>query len=97
MKNVLKLLVKVVSIPLGLTAAASQQTQEYIIQQTTLIISNEEMKDIIKVVKSFEESNLLILLIKDVRQTFENETKEQKGEFLSMLLGTLGAILLLNL
>ena len=55
------------------------------------------MKDIIKVVKSFEESNLLILLIKDVRQTFENEAKEQKGEFLSMLLGTLGAILLLNL
>ena len=55
------------------------------------------MKDIIKIVKSFEESNLLILLIKDVRQTFVNEAKEQKGEFLSMLLGTLSAILLLNL
>ena len=39
----------------------------------------------------------MILLIKYVRKTFENEVKEQKGEFISMLLGTLGAILLLNL
>ena len=61
---------------------------------TTLIISNEEMNDIMKIVKSLEESGLLI---KGVSQTIKNETKEQKGLFLGMLLGTLGASLLGNL
>ena len=61
---------------------------------TTLIISNEEMNDIIKIVKSLEESGLLI---KDVSKTIKNESKQQKGRFLSMLLGTLGASLLGNL
>ena len=60
----------------------------------TLIISNEEMNDIIKIVKSLEESGLLI---KGVRKSIKNEAKEQKGRFLSMLLGTLGASLLWNL
>ena len=55
---------------------------------TTLIISNDEMKDIIKVVKSFEDSDLLL---KGVSKTIQNEAKEQKGGFLSMLLGKLGA------
>ena len=55
----------------------------------TLIISNEEMNDIIEIVKSFKESGLLIKI--------QNEAKEQKGGFLSMLLGTLGASLLGNL
>ena len=58
---------------------------------TTLIISNEEMNDIMKIVKSLEKSGLLI---KGVSQTNKNETKEQKGGFLGMLLSTLGASLL---
>ena len=62
--------------------------------KTTLIIPNDEMKDIIKIVKSLEDSGLLL---KRVRETVQNETKEQKGRFLSMLLGTLGAILLGNI
>ena len=61
---------------------------------TTLIISNEEMNDIMKLFKSLEESGLLI---KDVSETIKNEAKQQKGEFLSMLSGTLGASLLGNL
>ena len=54
----------------------------------TLIISNSEMNDFIKIVKSLEDSGLLL---KGVTETVQNEVKEQKGGFLSMLLGTLGA------
>ena len=61
---------------------------------TTLIISNDEMEDIIKIVKSLEDSSLLL---KGVTETVQNEVKEQKGGFLNMLLGTLGASLLGNL
>ena len=61
---------------------------------TTLIISNNEIEDIIKIVKSLEDSGLLL---KGVTETVQNEVKEQKGGFLSMLLGTLGASLLENL
>ena len=61
---------------------------------TTLIISNEEMNDILKIVQALENSNILQ---KGVPKTIKNETKEQKGGFLNMLLGTLGAILLGNL
>ena len=61
---------------------------------TILIISNDEMKDIIRIVKSLEDSGLLL---KGVSETIQNEAKEQKGGFLSMLLGTLGASLLGNL
>ena len=61
---------------------------------TTLIISNDEIEDIIKIVKSLEDCGLLI---KGVTETVQNEVKEQKGGFLSMLLGTLGASLLGNL
>ena len=61
---------------------------------TTLIISNEEMNDIMKIVKCLEESGLLI---KGIRETIKNETKEQKGGFLGMFLETLGASLLGNL
>ena len=61
---------------------------------TTLLISNEEMNDIMKINKSLEEFGLLI---KEVCETIKNEAKEQKGGFLSMLLGTLGASLLGNL
>ena len=52
------------------------------------------MEDIIKIVKSFEDSGLLL---KGVTETVHNEVKEQKGGFLSMPLGTLGASLLGNL
>ena len=73
--------------------------QEYIKKilgsgNTTLIISNEEMNEVIKIVQALEDSNILL---KGVTKTIENETKEQKGGFLSMLLGTLGASLLGNL
>ena len=60
----------------------------------TLIISNDEMNDIIKKVKSLDDSGLLL---KGVTETVQNEVKEQKGGFLSMLLGTLGASLLGNI
>ena len=59
-----------------------------------LIISNDEMDDIIKIVKSLSDSGLLL---KGVSETIQNEAREQKGGFLSMLLGTLGASLLENI
>ena len=52
------------------------------------------MNDIMKITQSLEDSNILL---KGVTNTIKNETKEQKGGFLSMLLGTLGASLLGNL
>ena len=61
---------------------------------TKLIISNKDIEDLIKIVKSLEDSGLLL---KGVTETVQNEVKEQKGGFLSMLLGTLGANLLGNL
>ena len=60
---------------------------------TTLIISNDEMNDIIKIVKSLESSGVLL---KGVSETIQHEAKEQRGGFLSMLFGTLGASLLGN-
>ena len=61
---------------------------------TTLIISNDEINDIIKIIKSLEDSGLLL---KGVTEAVQNKVKEKKGGFLSMLLGTLGASLLGNL
>ena len=61
---------------------------------TTLIISNEEINDIMKIVQALEDSNVLL---KGVTKTIKNETKEQKVGYLTMLLGTLGASLLRNL
>ena len=58
---------------------------------TTLIISNDEMDDILKIVKSLEDS---AVLLKGVSETIQHEAKEQRGGFLGMLLGTLGASLL---
>ena len=99
MKNVIKPLAKSVLIPLGLTGAASAADagiHKKILGSgtTTLIIPNDEMEDIIKIVKSFEDSDLLL---KGVSETTQNEAKEQKRGFLSMLLGTLGASLLGNI
>ena len=98
-KNVIKPLGKSVLIPLGLTAAASAADagiHKKILGpgNTALIISNEEMNDVIKIVQALEDSNILL---KGVTETVKNETKEQSGGFLSMLLGTLGASLLGNL
>ena len=75
--NVLKPLAKSVLIPLGLTAAASAKDaaihkQMFGSSNTTLIISNEEMNDIIKIIKSLEES---MFLIKGVSETIKNEAK----------------------
>ena len=59
-----------------------------------LIIEQEDMNDIIKIIEALENSGILI---KGISKTIENETKEQRRGFLSMLLGTLGASLLSNL
>ena len=85
-----------VLIPLGLTAAASGADagiHKKILGSgnTTLIISNKDMEDLIKIVKSLEDSGLLL---KGVTESVQNEVKEQKGGFLNTLLGTLGASLL---
>ena len=97
--NVLKPLAKSVLIPLGLTAAASATDAAvrktlFGFGNTTLIISNEEMNDIIEIAKSLKKSSLLI---KGVSKIIKNEAKEQKGGFFGLLLGTLGASLLRNL
>ena len=98
MKSVIKPLAKSVLIPLGLTAAASAADagiHKKILgsghNNITLIISNDEMDDILKIVKSLEGSGVLL---KGVSETIQHEAKEQRGGFLSMLLGTLGASLL---
>ena len=98
-KIVITPLAKSVLIPLGLTPAASAVDagiHKEILGSgnTTLIISNNDMEDLIKIVKSLEGSGLLL---KGVAESVQNEVKEQKGGFLSMLWGTLGARLLGNL
>ena len=77
--------------PLGITAAASAidsgtQKKKHGSGTTILIISNEEMNDIMKIAETLEDSNILL---KGVTKTFKNKTKEQKGGFLSMLLRTI--------
>ena len=84
---------------LGITVAASAidagiQKKIHGSGTTTLIIPNEEMNDIMKIVQALEYSDIFL---KGVTKTFKNKTKEQKGGFLSILLGTLGASLLGNL
>ena len=84
--------------PLGLTAAMSAidgSIQKKIHGSgIKLIIEEEDTQDIIKIIKELENSDILL---KGVSKTTENEIKEQRGRFLSMLLGTLGASLLGNL
>ena len=100
MKSVIQPLAKSVLIPLGLTAAASAADagiHQKILESgrnTTLIISKDEMKDISKIVKSLEDSGLLL---EGVSETIKNEAKEQKGGFLSLLLDKLGVSLLGNI
>ena len=86
-------LAKNVLAPLGISAAMSAidgSIKKKMLGSgtTTLIISNDEMDDILKIVKSLEDSGLFI---KGVSETIQHEAKEQRGGFLSMLLGTLGA------
>ena len=91
-------LAKNVLAPLGLTAAMSEidgSIQKNIHGSSVkLIIEQEAMNDIMKIIEALENSGILF---KGVSKTIENETKEQRGGFLSMLLGTLGASLLGNL
>ena len=91
-------LAKNVLTPLSLTAAMSAidgSIQKKIHGSgVKLIIEQEDMNDIMKIVKAIENSGILL---KEVSKKIENETKEQRGGFLSMLLGTLGASLLGNL
>ena len=97
MKNVIKPLAKSVLIPLQLTAAASaadagiykkilgsgKHPSDLALEKNTiLVISNDEIKDVIEIVQSLEDSGLLF---KGVCETIQNEAKEQKGGFLSML------------
>ena len=98
MTSVIKPLAKSVLMPLGLTAAESAVDagiHKKILgsghNNTTLIISNDEMDHILKRVKSFEDSGVLL---KGASEIIQNEAKEQRGGFISMLLGTLGASLL---
>ena len=88
--NALKPLAKSVLIPLELIAAAlvtdaAIHKKMFGSGNTTLIISNEKMNNIMKIVKLLRESGLLI---KGVIKIIKNEAKEQKGGFLGMLLGT---------
>ena len=91
-------LAKNVLAPLGLTAAMSAidgsiRTKSHG-SGVKLIIEQENMNDIMKIIKALENSGILL---KGVSKTIKNETKEQRGRFLSMLLGTLGPSLLGNL
>ena len=80
--------------PLGLTAimsAIDESIQKKIHDSgVKLIIEQENMNDIMKIIEALENSGILF---KGVTKTIENKTKEQRGGFLSMLLGTLGASL----
>ena len=91
-------LAKNILAPLGLTAAMSAidgSIQKKIHGSgVKLIIEQEDMNDIIQIIEALENSGILL---KGVTKRIENETKEQKGGFLSMLLSTLGASLLGNL
>ena len=79
-RNVLKPLAKSALIPLGLTAAGSATNaaihkKMFGSATTTLIISNKEMNDIMKIIKFLEESGLLI---KGISKTIKNEAEEEE-------------------
>ena len=112
-KNVIRPLANSVLVPLWLTTAASAadagihkkilgSDRRYSFpsashnhsSSATLIILNDEMEDIIKIVRPLEDSGLLL---KGVGGTVQNEAREQKGGFLSMLFGTFWASLLGNI
>ena len=89
-------LAKNILVPLKITAAASAidariQNNMHGFGTTPLIISNKEMNDVMEILQDCN------ILLKKATKTIKNETKEQKGGFLSMLLRTSGASLLENL
>ena len=88
-------LLKSVIKPLGMLGSATDVAiNKKIIgsrNHTTLIISNNDMQNLLEMVKSLEDSSILL---DGITETVKHEVKEQKGGFLSMLLGTLGASLL---
>ena len=92
-------ILKNVVATLGLSAAMSGidgaiQKNIYGSGTTTLVISNEELNDILKIVQALEDQNILL---KAVTKTIKNDMNNKKGGALGMLLGTLGASLLGNL
>ena len=91
-------LAKNVLAPLGLTAAMSaidgSIPKKMRGEGVKLVIERKDMNDMIKFFEALENSGILL---KGITKTIENETKEQRGRFLSMLLGTLEASLLGNL
>ena len=92
-------LAKSVLAPLGLTAAVSaidESIKKRMLGSgtTTLIISNDKMNDVIKIVKSLQDSGVIL---KGGSERIQSEAKEQRRGFLSMLLGTLCASLFGNL
>ena len=91
-------LAKNVLASLGLTAAMSaidgSIQKKMRGEGVKLVIEQEDMNDIMKIIEALENSGILL---KRVTKTIENETKEQRRGFLSMLLGTLGTSLLGNL
>ena len=90
-------LAKNVLAPLDLTAAMSAidgSIQKKIHGSGIKLIIEEDIQDTIKIIKELENSDILL---KGVSKTIENEITEQRGGFLCMLLGTLGASLLGNL
>ena len=106
MKRVLTLLTKNVLIPLRLSAGTSAadtaiqkkiygsgRSSDLALHTTALIISNEEMEDIMKIVKQLEESGLLMI---GISETNKNEATEQKGGVLSILLEALATSILAN-
>ena len=105
-KTELTSLAKSVLIPLALSAGMSAADaairkklygsdcpSDLALLKTALIISNEELEDKKKIVKSLQESGLLI---KRINKKIRNETKVQKGRFFLMLLGALATIILGN-
>ena len=91
MKNALKRLAKIVFNTVKIKAAARGEAihmKTFESGMIPLITSNEERNDMIKIVQLLEESDLFK---KAVKKTIKNETKEQKGSFLSILLETLGS------
>ena len=101
MKNVLTPLAKIVLVPLQLTSAdlptdaviqrKKKKEKNYGLGARTSVFSNEDLNDVMKTVKTFEESRFLI---KCVSKTVKNGIEEQKGGFLSILAASLGASLL---
>ena len=98
-ENIHKLLAKGFLVQLRLLTAvlatdAAIQNNIFGSNTTALVLSNEDLNDIVAIVKSLEERSLFI---KGVSEIIKNEAKEQKGQFLGILLVTLSASLLGNM